>query len=317
LTTVMQLILSSEKMNTWIQINVGWGLAISFTVYLCAKTSGGHYNPAVSLAMVSFGKLPFTHFLVYIVVQTAGAFVGAAASYGLYYGKCIKSSTTLGSLSGDQIHETQKQQNSAIYKGTKRESRAREEVERKFRPNFAQVAGTGLLVFFVAVIIDKRNGIPEAAHPWLFGFVLMMIGNLAAIPPLNLQVVDESGSWFMNKYGLILSGPGAERSLTDKMASDFGKEKRRNDASILRKMAWGQVDVAIAIEETGVEVVDDLLHGSSGRGDGSVRTSESGHLFLEVGEAPAGSADVQPCLCSFSQHLRRSLFKILLYRRSA
>ncbi|VDO91164.1 unnamed protein product [Heligmosomoides polygyrus] len=43
--------------------------------------------------------------------------------------------------------------------------------------------------------------------------------------------------------------------------------------------ALGQVDVAI--EEIGVEIVNDLLHGSSGRGNGSVGTSESGHLGLE------------------------------------
>lgn len=164
LTTVMQLILSSEKMNTWIQINVGWGLAISFTVYLCAKTSGGHYNPAVSLAMVSFGKLPFTHFLVYIVVQTAGAFVGAAASYGLYYDQFV-------------YHE---QGGGKILLGPKGTARCFCSFPEPHVSNlscfFDQVAGTGLLVFFVAVIIDKRNGIPEAAHPWLFGFVLMMIG---------------------------------------------------------------------------------------------------------------------------------------------
>ncbi|VDO26572.1 unnamed protein product [Heligmosomoides polygyrus] len=60
----------------------------------------------------------------------------------------------------------------------------------------------------------------------------------------------------------------------------------------------GQVDVAI--EEIGVEVVDDILLGPSGRGGGSIRTSESGHLFLEVGEVPAGIVDAQTCLCSFS-----------------
>ncbi|VDO63294.1 unnamed protein product [Heligmosomoides polygyrus] len=70
--------------------------------------------------------------------------------------------------------------------------------------------------------------------------------------------------------------------------SDLGRENRWDDVSILRKMAWGQVDVAI--EEIGVEVVDDLLHGPSGRGDGSVGTSESGHLGLEVSEVSAGIA---------------------------
>ena len=41
---------------------------------------------------------------------------------------------------------------------------------------FDQVAGTGLLVLFVCAIIDKRNKIPGAAHPLLFGLVVVMIG---------------------------------------------------------------------------------------------------------------------------------------------
>ncbi|PIO61529.1 hypothetical protein TELCIR_16947, partial [Teladorsagia circumcincta] len=39
LSTIMQFILSDEKLNTWIQINIGWGLAVGFCVYLGAKTS--------------------------------------------------------------------------------------------------------------------------------------------------------------------------------------------------------------------------------------------------------------------------------------
>lgn len=68
------------------QINLGWGLAIAFTVYTCSKTSGGHFNPAVSIAFLTLGKLPLKDFLVYCVVQTLGAALGSAAAFGLYYG---------------------------------------------------------------------------------------------------------------------------------------------------------------------------------------------------------------------------------------
>ncbi|PIO55218.1 hypothetical protein TELCIR_23396, partial [Teladorsagia circumcincta] len=39
--------------------------------------------------MLTFGKLSFFHFCVYFVVQTIGAFVGAAAAYGLYYDQFV------------------------------------------------------------------------------------------------------------------------------------------------------------------------------------------------------------------------------------
>uniref|UniRef100_A0A1I7XPM9 Cation_ATPase_C domain-containing protein n=1 Tax=Heterorhabditis bacteriophora TaxID=37862 RepID=A0A1I7XPM9_HETBA len=36
---VMQFILSNEKLNTWIQVNIGWGFAIAFCVYATSQTS--------------------------------------------------------------------------------------------------------------------------------------------------------------------------------------------------------------------------------------------------------------------------------------
>ncbi|WKY09718.1 hypothetical protein Q1695_002237 [Nippostrongylus brasiliensis] len=163
LTTIMQLILSGEKMNTWTQINFGWGLGVGFCVYICAKTSGGHYNPAVTMTMVTFGKLPISHFFLYFVVQTAGAFLGAAVGYILYYEQFDHFDGGVRAILGPN--------------GT---ARCFCSVPDPHISNltcfFDQICGTGLLVFFVAVIIDKRNKIPEAAHPWLFGFVLVMVG---------------------------------------------------------------------------------------------------------------------------------------------
>lgn len=43
-------------------------------------------NPAVSLAMVILGKLKIWKFPFYVIAQFLGAFAGAAAVFGLYYG---------------------------------------------------------------------------------------------------------------------------------------------------------------------------------------------------------------------------------------
>lgn len=48
-------------------------------------------NPAVSLAMVILGKLKIWKFPFYVIAQFLGAFAGAAAVFGLYYGKCNRS----------------------------------------------------------------------------------------------------------------------------------------------------------------------------------------------------------------------------------
>ncbi|KAK6745147.1 hypothetical protein RB195_011705 [Necator americanus] len=160
---VMQFVLSDQKLNSWVQINFGWGLAITFTVYCCARTSGGHFNPAVSLTMVTFGRLSVRDFLIYCVVQTFGAFVGAAGAYGIYYNQFVNYEGPEHRIVGEKATAECFCSFPQAHVGN-------------LTCFFDQVAGTGLLVLFVAVIIDKRNRIPEVAHPWLFGFVLVMIG---------------------------------------------------------------------------------------------------------------------------------------------
>ncbi|CAD1857028.1 Aquaporin-9 [Caenorhabditis elegans] len=160
---VMQFILSNEKLNTWININLGWGLAIAFTVYTCSKTSGGHFNPAVSIAFLTLGKLPFKDFLVYCVVQTIGAALGSAAAFGLYYDQFVKFAGAYRTILGPKATAGCFCSYPALHVSNT-------------TAFFDQFAGTALLVLFVCVVIDKRNGIPGAAHPLLFGLVVMMIG---------------------------------------------------------------------------------------------------------------------------------------------
>ena len=54
------------------------GAALALVIYLIAAVSGGHVNPAVSVAMLLNGDLKSTELLGYIVAQVAG---GASAYY--------------------------------------------------------------------------------------------------------------------------------------------------------------------------------------------------------------------------------------------
>lgn len=55
--------------------------------FVLSSVAGGHVNPAVSLAMVILGKLKIWKFPFYVIAQFLGAFAGAAAVFGLYYGE--------------------------------------------------------------------------------------------------------------------------------------------------------------------------------------------------------------------------------------
>lgn len=60
------------------------GLGISLAVYLTAGISGGHLNPAVTIALWLFACFPKQKVLPYIIAQFAGAFGGALLAYVLY-----------------------------------------------------------------------------------------------------------------------------------------------------------------------------------------------------------------------------------------
>jgi MIP family channel proteins len=68
---------SPDKM----MITTGWGLAVALAVYLSGRLSGGHVNPAVTLALAARGAFPWSRVLPYWGAQLAGAIVGASLVY--------------------------------------------------------------------------------------------------------------------------------------------------------------------------------------------------------------------------------------------
>ena len=71
------------------------GLAIAIGVTAVGHVSGGHLNPAVTVALATFGKIKPVEALLYIVAQLAGAYL-AAVSLWLALG--VKASELTGSV---------------------------------------------------------------------------------------------------------------------------------------------------------------------------------------------------------------------------
>jgi aquaporin Z len=68
-------------------ISLAFGLAIVAAAYGIGAISGAHLNPAVSLGMVTAGRMSVSDFVAYAVAQIIGAILGAAILYLIASGK--------------------------------------------------------------------------------------------------------------------------------------------------------------------------------------------------------------------------------------
>ena len=78
--------LSRGALGDFFSINWGFGLAVMLGIFVSGGVSGGHLNPAVTLAMAIGKQLPWKKVPIYFLAQYIGAFIAASVVYGLYYG---------------------------------------------------------------------------------------------------------------------------------------------------------------------------------------------------------------------------------------
>ena len=84
--SVAQFVMTSQtdKGTGFLSVNFGWGLGVTFGVIVSGGISGGHLNPAVSLALAVWGKMPWAKVPIYMVAQYFGAFFGSALVFAVY-----------------------------------------------------------------------------------------------------------------------------------------------------------------------------------------------------------------------------------------
>lgn len=75
---VANVLLARSKAHNggWIVIAAGWSMAVMVAVYAIGTVSGGHINPAVTLALAATGKFPWEQVPAYLLAQFLGAFLG-------------------------------------------------------------------------------------------------------------------------------------------------------------------------------------------------------------------------------------------------
>ncbi|MFN7997152.1 MAG: MIP/aquaporin family protein [Bryobacteraceae bacterium] len=139
-------------------ITFAWGLGVTMGVYVAGRISGGHLNPAVTIALAIFRGFPWRKVVPYIAVQVAGAFLAAALVYWNYMPAFHTADPNLDHTAG--VFTTFPAFPNTPSAGL-----------------LDQTIGTALLLFLILAIVDERNQPPGAnLTPVLIGAVVVAIG---------------------------------------------------------------------------------------------------------------------------------------------
>jgi glycerol uptake facilitator protein len=139
-----------------------WGIGVILGVYVSGRISGGHINPAVTIALAAFQGFPWRKVLPYSLAQTAGAFVAAIIVRFVYAdlifkvdpGHTISSQGIFSTLPGNGVEGVS--------------------ITTAF---FDQIVGTAILVFVVFALVNIRNNPPLSnLAPVVIGLLVVGIG---------------------------------------------------------------------------------------------------------------------------------------------
>jgi glycerol uptake facilitator protein len=139
-----------------------WGLGVVLGVYVAARISGAHLNPAVTIALAAFRGFSWRKVLPYSLAQTAGAFVAALLVRWNY-------SEVIAAIDPNHTIDTQ-----GIFSTLPGNGTLPVGTWGAFRD---QVIGTAILLFLILAITDLRNTSPGAnLAPFVIGLVVVAIG---------------------------------------------------------------------------------------------------------------------------------------------
>lgn len=84
-TTNLENPLGVAAFGSLFQIGWAFGFGIAFAIITCAPTSGGHFNPCITIALWFWQGFPLKKVPQYIISQIFGAFIAGLLVMGMYW----------------------------------------------------------------------------------------------------------------------------------------------------------------------------------------------------------------------------------------
>ncbi|KAF8073908.1 major intrinsic protein superfamily membrane channel protein [Lyophyllum atratum] len=150
---------ASSPKGDYLSISFGWAVGTAMGVWVSGGISGGHINPAVTVALATFRGFPWRKVPIYIVSQLLGGLMGAALVYWNYFhaidifegGKGVR---TLKTASLFSTYALDYMTNVSCF--------------------FSEFLATAVLVVAVFAINDKKNCPPPSGLAPLVLFILIL-----------------------------------------------------------------------------------------------------------------------------------------------
>ncbi|PTW53225.1 glycerol uptake facilitator protein [Breoghania corrubedonensis] len=197
-------------------VSMMFALGVAFGVYVSAKVTGGHINPAVTITLAVFMGFPWSKVAPYIIAQFIGAMLAAAAIYWFYAdiiavfetGKELVRGAPGSQLSGMGFGTYAP--NPAFF-GTTPEAFAQVSLTKWF---LSEAFTTAILVFGVLYLTDPHNTAAPSANLAPFFIGLLVAALVAYEAPISMTAMNPARdlgprvmSYFFGWGEMALPGP--------------------------------------------------------------------------------------------------------------
>jgi glycerol uptake facilitator protein len=137
----------------------GWGIGVTLGVYVAARISGAHLNPAVTIALAAFKGFEWRKVAPYIAAQVVGAFIAALIIRATY-------ADLIAKIDPGHTYDTQGIFSTSPTAGVS--------IPGAF---LDQVVGTAILVFVIFALTTATNNPPMAnIGPVVVGLLVVALG---------------------------------------------------------------------------------------------------------------------------------------------
>lgn len=163
---IAAIVAGGAQYGLW-EISIVWGLGFAMAIYLTAGISGGHLNPAVTIALYFCAGFEAKKVMPYVGAQILGAFAGAAVCY-LLYGDLISSYEAINGIARGSVESIS---TAGIFSTFPNAGIS------VIQAALVEFTITAILMVLILALTDDKNGLPNGATaPLLIGLAIAVLG---------------------------------------------------------------------------------------------------------------------------------------------